>query len=227
VLVVGLLGFFVAMNYDTIIAGQTENTIGPNQFNAMVGAAAVAAAGGVIAFLGLVRARPASSPTALAGPAKKTPGAPPSPPRVESRPGPVTEAPPEPEEPVPELYAEPEPVMAEPSPAPAVAAVASVDIVVEEEEEAEVDVVITREPEPAVEAAPRAPPVVDMSPPSLDFPSASPAPPKDELEDLFGELESHVAAASDEEVHYECPNCHGIVKEDDTTCPHCQVVFEG
>ena len=34
------------------------------------------------------------------------------------------------------------------------------------------------------------------------------------------------AAAEEEEVLYECPNCHGVVKEDDTSCPHCQVVFE-
>jgi len=24
-----------------------------------------------------------------------------------------------------------------------------------------------------------------------------------------------------------CPNCHGMVKEDDTSCPHCKVTFEG
>ncbi len=49
----------------------------------------------------------------------------------------------------------------------------------------------------------------------------------DELEDLFGELESEVEAATDEEeVLYECPNCHGQVREEDSSCPHCQVVFE-
>jgi hypothetical protein len=79
------------------------------------------------------------------------------------------------------------------------------------------------EEEDALELPAAAPPArapdLSAEPPSITT--------SDELEDLFGELESEVQAAADEEeVLYECPNCHGVVKEDDTSCPHCQVVFE-
>ncbi len=64
-------------------------------------------------------------------------------------------------------------------------------------------------------------------PPSTPATAAEAVSTSDELEDLFGELESEVqAAVDDEEVAYECPSCHGIVKEEDSSCPHCQVVFE-
>jgi membrane protein involved in colicin uptake len=64
-------------------------------------------------------------------------------------------------------------------------------------------------------------------PPSSPATAAEAVSTSDELEDLFGELESEVqAAVDDEEVAYECPSCHGVVKEEDASCPHCQVVFE-
>jgi len=115
-------------------------------------------------------------------------------------------APPEASRPAPPpvLIEVPEPE-AEPAPA-------AVSIEVEEEEEGEIEI-------PAAPAPPKPPAPAPAAPAA--------AAERDELEDLFGELESEVAKAEEEEVHYECPNCHGIVREEDTTCPHCGVVFEG
>ena len=87
----------------------------------------------------------------------------------------------------------------------------------EEEEEVALDIPTTTRP-----------PVAEVSVPSRPAGAAASVGTSDELEDLFGELESEVQAAeAEEDVLYECPNCHGMVKEDDTSCPHCKATFEG
>lgn len=205
----GIAGFFGVMNYDTWIAGQDSNTIGPNQLNAMLGAVAVAGVGVFLTFFGFIRARAPSARQAAElavaeAPAQaRAPAEPARPPpaRVEI-PEPAYELPPEP------AY-EPEVEIASPAEA-------------EEEEEGEVDLTPTLPPEPA--AGREEGPAVETQ---AAAPPAAPAGERDELEDLFGELESEVAKAEEDEVHYECPNCHGIVREDDASCPHCNVVFEG
>ena len=208
VALVGLGGFFAVMNWDTWFGGQTINTIGPNQLNAMLGAVAVAGVGVFLTILGFTRARaPRAAVDLEAAPAAAESVAPPE----ASRPAPP-----------PVLIEVPEPE-AEPAPA-------AVSIEVEEEEEGEIEIPAAPAPPtpaPVAPAKPLAPPAAPPKPPA-PAPAAPPAAAeRDELEDLFGELESEVAKAEEEEVHYECPNCHGIVREEDTTCPHCGVVFEG
>jgi hypothetical protein len=214
VMILGVAGFVAGMNYDTWFAGQSMNTIGPNQLNAMMGAIVVAGVGVFLTVLGFVRARspaaresaPLEAPSPEPAESVAVPAAPPVRvviPEVEKAPA----RPPE-----PEPYIPPPTPAASVAPAPAAPSPAARAVEEEEEEEGEMEI-----PSAAPAAAPSAP----VSPPP------APAPDRDELEDLFGELESEVAKAEEEEIHYECPNCHGIVGEDDTTCPHCGVTFEG
>ena len=226
----GLGGFFVIMNYDTILGGQRANDIGPNQLNAMLGAVAVAGVGVFLTILGFTRARApgasvapeldamtAMAPATVQERTYAEPAAPAPPSFRAEVPEPPAYTPP------PAYYPPPAVAEAEPGPEPEAE---------KEEEEGEFELPST--PKPPIRAAAPVPPPVAPAPPPPSPPPA-PAPPaaaaapseRDELEDLFGELENEVAKAEEEEVHYECPNCHGIVREDDTTCPHCQVVFEG
>ncbi len=221
VAVLGLGGVFAVYNWDTLFGGQSVNSIGPNQQGAVMGAVAVAGLGVFLTLLGLMLARtPRAAADLEARPAAAEAEAPVEA-IVPSRPPVLVEVP------EPEVERESEPALA-PSPAPSRAPAAVAEAVeVEEEEEGEIELPGAPPPTPAIPVAPPPPP----------SPAAPPAPPKaaapaaaqerDELEDLFGELESEVAKAEEEEVHYECPNCHGIVGEADTTCPHCGVVFEG
>lgn len=224
----GLGGFFVASNYDTWIAGQGVNSVGPNQQMAILAAAGVAAVGGglfAMTLFGLGRHR-GEERAEFAAFEAQAPAMEMAQPAVPSR-APVEEVeeaparPARPPSPAPAAVPVYPPSVSRP---PATAAVAPVQPAVEEEE--------AEEEEEAIEL-PAAAPALEASPPrevgeveAAAAPSAS-AGEKDELEDLFGELESEVATTDEDEVHYECPNCHGIVREDDTSCPHCQVVFEG
>ncbi len=207
----GVFGLVAAMNWDTWFGGQSSNLIGPKQMNAMLGAIAVAGLGVFLTVLGMVRAR--------AHPVRATeelsPAAAP-----ERAPVMATVAPPPTRVTIPEIEAAPE-LAPEPGP-------------LEDEEEEEDEFVIPSTPSPPVSPAPparaeafAAPPPAPAAPPRPAAPAPSPpAAERDELEDLFGELESEVAKAEEDEIHYECPNCHGIVREDDASCPHCHVTFE-
>ncbi len=222
VVVVGFGGVLAAYNWDTWFGGQSVNSIGPNQQSAVWGAAAVVGLGVFLSLFGLLRARAPRAGTAAdleAAPVGAQSEAPP-PARVL-----VPSAPPALVE-VPEPEAEPEPAPAPARPAPAVGLAVELD----EEEEGEIELPAVAQAAPAAPAPPPPPPTEPTPLPSPARPMpAAPAPTqeRDELEDLFGELESEVAKAEEEEVHYECPNCHGIVGESDATCPHCNVVFEG
>ena len=221
-MVAGLVGYILVSNYDTMLAGRSVNTIGPNQANFVMMMALAAAAGGGLTILGLFMARgipAAAAPMAydeMEGTAARAEVEAGSPART------VTAE-------VPRAPARAPPARAPPAraaPAAAPAAAAAVDddpfaepiVRAEEEEEDEVGALelptARPEPEPPARAAP----------PRAASESTSSS---DELEDLFGELESEVqAAVAEDDVLYECPNCHGVVKEEDASCPHCQVVFE-
>jgi RNA polymerase subunit RPABC4/transcription elongation factor Spt4 len=213
----GVFGLVAAMNYDVWFAGAPGEVVGPNQMNAMLGTIAVAGLGVFLTVLGMIRAR--AQPVRpredlLPAEAKEQP------PVVSTvAPPPTRREIPEPEvEAAPEVAPEPEPLD-------------------DEEEEEEDEFALPPVPAPPVSPAPPAraealappPPAPVKAPPAPAAPIATPGPPpveRDELEDLFGELESEVAKAEEDEVHYECPNCHGIVREDDASCPHCHVTFE-
>lgn len=182
VLMVGVGGVLAAANYDTWFAGQRENSIGPNQMNAIFGAVGVAAAGAGVAVYGMLRARrPAAEGV--------------------------------------EVAAE------EGAPAAASPAIAAPELGAELEEEEALELPTQPPPEEAVAKLAPAPSIAASEFDKVAAKEAGAA--EDELEDLFGELEGEVAAAEQaEEVQYECPNCHGIVKEEDTVCPHCQMQFE-
>lgn len=230
VAVFGLGGFFAISNWDTMFGGQAVNSIGPNQSNAMLGAVAVAGLGVFLTILGFTRARLPHTgllPDLEPGDA----GAQAPSPEDVTLPG---RAPVLIEVPEPEVEPEPSPApapAARPAPSRAPAAVAqAAEEAAEEEGEIEIPSMPAPAPSPP-RAAPRPPavaPAAPAPPSKLAAPGArAAAADHDELEDLFGELESEVAKAEEEEVHYECPNCHGIVGESDTSCPHCHVTFEG
>jgi len=238
ILILGLGAFFAAYNYDTLIANRPTNFIGPNQQMAVLTAAAVAAIGGglfAMTLFGLGRGRgqeeaeyasyQAQSPAAIVGavtttiPASRQPAA--APPARAYREAPPARAAPPP--PAPPRPAAPPPARAAP-PArapPSVAAMAPITLEedIDEEEEEEAMELPAAAPEHEASSG------NDLA--EVGSASAASRGEKDELEDLFGELENEVAASSDEEIHYECPNCHGIVNENDSSCPHCHVVFEG
>lgn len=208
----GVSGLVAAMNWDTWFGGQNVNVIGPNQMNAMLGAVAVAGLGVFLTVLGMVRARAHPvRPTEELAPA---PAPQPAPVIASVAPPPARVSIPEPEvKAAPELAPQPE--------------------AIEEEEEEEDEFVLPPSPSPPVSPAPPARAEAFAPPAALPVPApvvATPPPTgaaeRDELEDLFGELESEVAKAEEDEIHYECPNCHGIVREDDASCPHCHVTFE-
>ena len=228
VLILGVAGLVAGMNYDKWFNGAGEETIGPNQLNAMMGAAVVVGLGVFLTILGLVRARSSGAQQATELEAEPAPAsaretAAPPPVRVEipareeepeAAPEPPAWTPPAAPEPAAAPRYQPAPEAAEPPAwtppaAPEPAAAAPME---EEEEAGELDL------------APQAPP---PAPAAAAAAAPAPSAERDELEDLFGELESEVAKAEEDAVHYECPNCHGIVGEDDTTCPHCGVNFEG
>jgi hypothetical protein len=207
-LVAGILGWFLVSNYDTLFAGQDTNTIGPNQANFVLMMAFVAAAGGGVTILGLFMTRGVLGGAApMAYDAMEGTQA-----SAEVEAG-AEAAPIVAQVPAPTRAAPPPAAPSRPAPPPA-AAVAEADDIPDEEEE-EVGALEL----PTAPPAPSRPPAAPAA--SEEISST------DELEDLFGELESEVqAAAEEEEVFYECPNCHGVVKEEDASCPHCQVVFE-
>lgn len=223
-LVMGLIGYYLVSNYDVLFAGRAVNTIGSEQSNYVMMMALATAAGGGLALLGFLMARGAGAAAPMAygemegteasaevetgGPAQAvTASIPPSRPSA-------AEAAPE---------ARPE--------APPTAASASDDLFPDEDEEEvgalELPGALPEAEEPAEAPAAASAPAEGPSPAAASSSAADEISTTDELEDLFGELESEVeAAAEEEDVMYECPNCHGIVKEDDASCPHCQVVFE-
>ncbi len=224
VLVMGLIGWFLVSNYDTMFAGQSMNSIGPNQANYVMMMYVAVAAGGGLTILGLIMARGFPSGAAPLGYEEMEGTAARAEVESSARAGSVTAEIPSrpPAREASPARAAPPAVAAAPPAAPAAPParaapppVAAAPAMEEEEEDEEVGALelpaALPEPEPAAEA-PSAQEAVSTS---------------DELEDLFGELESEVqAAAEEEEVLYECPNCHGVVKEEDASCPHCQVVFE-
>lgn len=223
-LVLGLVGYYLVSNYDVLFAGRTVNTIGPNQQGYVMMMALAAAAGGGLTILGLFMARGATAGAPMAygeleGAEARA--------EVEARAGTVTADIPSRASAAPAKEPAAAPAAPAASAAPPAAAAASDDLFPDEEEDEEEVGALELPAAPEAEAEePSAP----EAPPAAEAPASTPArevSSSDELEDLFGELESEVeAAAEEEEVLYECPNCHGIVKEDDTSCPHCQVVFE-
>jgi hypothetical protein len=231
VVVAGAVGVLVAYNYDTWVAGAPSNFIGPNQQMGIYAAFGMTAIGAGLLAMSLMGARtrrrdavefaalqpqtPAIAREIGEGPPARD--APPVTTKVEVFPPMRTEPPPPPAP--PPLVWSPTPAAVPPAsaargPPVAIEAIAVIDV---EEEEGEMDLPTAG---PAAAAG--------MSQTSAFSPSSAiPKADEDELEDLFGELEKEVEIPDEEEVHYECPNCHGIVREDDASCPHCHVVFEG